>query len=476
MKLPCLRSYRASLPAAVLILSMAGCEEVQLPLTPDDDPLFTTVAVNALTAQPTHESQLSAGSVVPFSLEASFQRTSADVTALPTALVEVIVWTEDADALFGRITTLSREVSQQRGTVTLTGDVAVGAISPVCGTPVRAFTDTRIETTESFPRGDRFSRRDLTFDVAGGAQSVGECVFNVVSWDTGERVMPWGTPTYVEGRNLPDENPGLHFPGTTFTLSTLRDPEPFCCDFVDFWTWVPPGAAGSGPVRAFTSQGEVSYGNDAPDQIQVPGGGDDFFEPNDEMAEAEWDFMDIHLDDIFGVDVLLFNPFLTLPDADRTIDPSRNPGGFSAWGVGDWHLIIPTLDPDAGVTTQDVCVAIFFSSSDDLDLFLYDPDGNLLSVSAQSTGDSEFVGATTSGNLFVWVAPWMAEGEMNTTFGLYQVEGADCAAFASPAQTVAGSAEKLELLDLPAGVSAPETLQRPGSLLESRDFRLPSGR
>lgn len=485
------RSSWPPLVVAALIVPLVACDEVQLPVTVEEAPLFTSAAVNVLSAQPAHDSEIAAGSDVPFSLEVAFQRTPVDVSALPTADIDVLVGITDTDGLIGLSATFTEEVSAQRGTITLTGDLYVPTISPFCGTPAAAFTDTRIESTESFPRNDRFSRSDLEFDIAGGLQSVGECVYDVVNAagsftaaNPGE-VAPWGTPMYVGARHV-TEDPTLNFPGTNFLIGVLRDPfvrdprnpsfqAPGLADlgFSSFWTWVPPGAT-DGAVRAGTSQGEVVYGNDVPDQIQVPGGGVDFFEPNDEMAAAEWDFMDVVLDPIFGQDVLLFNPYLSLPDPDRNVDPGLNPDGFSGWGVGDWHLIIPTLDPDAGVTTQDVCVAIFFDSSDDLDLFLYDADGNLISVSAQSTGDSEFVGATTSTDLFVWVAPWMAEGEMNTALGLYQVEGADCAAFGTPAQRVAGSAEKLQVMDLPAGVSTSTTVRRPGSLLESSGFRLPS--
>lgn len=485
---------------AVLTLPLVACDEVDLPVTVDDAPLFTAVEVNALTAEPAHDADVTTGSTVPFFAEVAYQRTPEDVTALPTAAVnlfwatrEALAVDEDGDTISYARSILggsgTQDVSDERGVIAFTGDLTVpGTISSVCTRPYEGQTDAFIETQEEGPREISFSIQEATFNVP--AQPINdECSFliNASSVFGAFEAEPWGTPIYVGGRNV-TEAPAVHFPGTGFLIGTVDDPVvrfpwyPFnelpgtSLGFSSYWTWVPPGAA-DGTARVFTGGTEVPlYGGEARPQIEVPAGGVDTFEPNDEMADAKWDQMDLVLDDAFGEDILLFNPFLTLPAPDRTIDASKNPDGFSGWGVGDWHLIIPTLDEDQGTTEQDVCVAIFFDPDDDLDLFLYDPDGNLITFSAQSTGSFEFVGATTSTDLLVWVAPWMAPGEMNTTYGFYQVEGADCAFYEGTPQTVAGSVEKLQLMNMESAAirSTPATVERPRSLVESAGFRLPS--
>lgn len=410
---------------ALALPALVACEDA-VEFTEPETVAFTAIAIDKASVRPREGERLTAGpALYDVEVEVRYQN-------LPSSSV-LGVWVETHDSVTGQTFRWEGDVlaetlalSGSSGTVSLSQSVRLPVVSPFCG----SYDYARILAV-AFPGGNsppNEAYRDEVFYQVSGSNWSGPCVANVFGL-AGSGDFRIGEPFLVYGRALPGgldvSLPGAQ-QGDNVWPVFVRPPETVSLYPVPndgyVIAFVPVGAE-SGRLRAFAGGNEVRYGPDGETTLSISTSPADFLEPNNTPGSASDSIYFNLLDPFAEWGAYGFNPSLTLAGADR------NPDALAPnWGEGDWFYLYQPFFSETPVV-MDLCVnvASHLGDLDDLDVFVYDADGAVVTQSATASG-SEAIRVDDVGSsdvYWVWVAPWLAG--FTSDAGGYTYEVGQCA-------------------------------------------------
>lgn len=427
------RVTRTAVAAVFLVLVAGACDSsTDIPTAPEGDIPFNAVAINSNTVQPTPGAVLDAGSSGnTFHADVAFQITTQEFNQAgnPLFLFWLETWSDDGAIWEGD---LHQEVifeDRQTGLRTFDGSFSLPATSPFCSAfsevAVAVWLITAVENEREAVQSEK-AAGETTFervfaDVNGASGTTADCMQHIVWHDD----VPWwwGESISLWARNIDPAANVRFLVGPENEDATIITASHGLVDGTEsvFTVWLP--AASDGQVTMLVDGAEVPvYGANRRTNVDYDGD-EDIFWPNDEFDFAAFDWI---ADSYLGPSVFVWNPNLSIHAPEQEVDASANPLGTETWMKGDWYSV--WLDDIDSGTTVDVCSWIFFDGSDDLDLLIFDDEGNGLASSTQAGTSSEFVrvnGVAGGTELRLWVAPF----SLATDSGVYQVISADCALF-----------------------------------------------
>lgn len=431
------RATRAAL-AVVFVFAAGACDSsTDIPTAPEGEIPFNAVAFNRSTLQPAPGTVLDAGSSGnTFHVDVAYQITSEEFAqgGDPFFYFWIETWSGDGVSWEGDLREDLVIADQQSGVRTFEGTFSVPTTSPFCA----AYSELAVAawllttTSPSDPDDDLDNPDDektaagstlerVFTDVNGASGTTANCMQHIVWHDA--VLWWWGEGIILWARNI-DPAANVQFlvgpegaEGTIITEGHFENGES------GFAVWLP--AASDGQVTMLVDGVEVPvYGANLRTNIDYDAD-EDIFWPNDEFDDPAFDFI---TDRWFPANVFMVNPNLSLHSPEREVDAAANPLGSETWMKGDWYSI--ALNDIDSATTMDVCSWIFFDAADDIDLLVFDDQGNLLDSSTEPVGTTvEFVrvnGVAGGTELRLWVAPFRV-----ATAGVYEVLSGECSLFGS---------------------------------------------
>lgn len=434
------RVTRTALAAVFLAVAAGACDSsTDIPTAPEGEIPFNAVAFNSATLQPAPGTSVSAGTTGnTFHVDLAYQITPEEFNqgGNPFFYFWIETWSGDGASWEGDLREDVVFADQQTGVRTFEGTFSAPTTSPFCSAyselAIAAWLWTATDPPTDDPNLDPNDEKtaagstvDRVFiDVDGATGTTANCMQHIVSHD--RFTWWWGEDIVFWARNI-DPAANVQFlvgpggeEGTIITEGHFENGES------GYAVWLP--AAADGQVRMLVNGVEVPvYGANRQTSIDYDGD-EDIFWPNDSFDDPAFDYI---ANSWYGASVFAWNPNLSIHAPEQEVDASANPLGSDVWMLGDWYSI--WLDDIDSGTTVDVCSWIFFDPTDDLDLMIFDDQGNQLAGSTAPVGTTaEFVrvnGVAGGTELRLWVAPY----SLATASGVYEVFSVDCSLVASPA-------------------------------------------